>query len=133
MSQFSEIIASAYTLLRSAAGETVTYHRGEHSVSLDAVPGATVYDATVGDDVTVEGRTRDYVIVAADLVLDDEQVMPERGDTIRHEINGDVHVWEAIRFGEQVWCYSDHGQTAIRVHTRLKSIETEEESESEEE
>ena len=125
-SGFQQAVAGAYNSLRAAAGVHVTYHRATAWVRLCAVPGKSDFGATVPEQAAVvEFRSRDYIVRTADLVIGGVQVTPQRGDLVKEEVGDKVHVHEVIRPDDgngQPWRYSDHGRTAIRVHTKLKEI-----------
>jgi hypothetical protein len=101
----------------------VIYRRGgggEASLVLPATVGKTVFK--VADDY---GRfqyieSRDYLISAADLVLNDARILPEPGD----EIVEDGFVYEVMApNNEPEWRYSDSCRNTLRIHTKLTGKE----------
>ena len=77
---------------------TVTYVRGAESLEVAATIGRTKYQTDDGTAVRIEFTDRDFLIRAADLVLDGQPSEPERGDLIR----------EGTReFAVLDWRYSD--------------------------
>ena len=73
---------AAKAAFRTAGGETVTYARGEDSVSLAAIRldrGADVVDT---EGVYSRATEIAFYVDQADLVLDEVEVEPARGDTI---------------------------------------------------
>lgn len=94
----------------------VIYRRGGNSAEALATVGKTVFKVT--DDY---GRfqyieSRDYLISAADLVLNDAKILPEPGD----EIVEDGFVYEVMApNGEPEWRYSDGCRRTLRIHTKL--------------
>jgi len=104
--------------------KTVTYKRGDSSVQIAATPGSTV--ARLPDAYGMEIRVvmRDYLITAADLVLDGQTVEPEPGDQVEEIIGSKTYVHEVTSPGadEPCWRYSDPYHNTIRVHT--KHVET---------
>ena len=62
---------------------TVMYVRGNVQVAVPATIGRTKYEADDGHVVRVEFTDRDFLILAADLVLDGQATEPQRGDLIR--------------------------------------------------
>ena len=103
---------------------TVSYRRGEDSVDVRAAIGRTVFE--VEDSVGVLERTesRDFLIPASDLVLGDEQVLPQQGDRIAETQDGKVYVYEVMAPGrEPCWRFSDPYRRTLRIHT--KQVDTE--------
>jgi len=99
---------------------TVTYRRGSLSVEVLATVGATGFEADDGSGIVVEMQVRDYLIASADLVLDGEKTLPERGDEIVEILDDVTHVYEVMDLGPEkhaVACDPD-GRT-LRIHTKL--------------
>jgi hypothetical protein len=98
----------------------VIYRRGGDSAEVPATVGKTVFKVT--DDY---GRfqyieSRDYLISAADLVLNDARILPEPGD----EIVEDGFVYEVMApNNEPEWRYSDSCRSTLRIHTKLTGKE----------
>ena len=98
----------------------VIYRRGGDSAEVPATVGKTVFKVT--DDY---GRfqyieSRDYLISAADLVLNDTQILPDPGD----EIVEDGFVYEVMApNNEPEWRYSDSCRNTLRIHTKLTGKE----------
>lgn len=120
-------IASAFTAIRQVAGTTVTYVRGNSAVQLSSVVGRTDFRADDVDEVIAEYRSKDFCFKTCEMVLNGQQITPQRGDLIREEVDGGiVNVYEALRpdGGEQVWRYMDHDGAMVRVHTKLREVQT---------
>jgi len=103
---------------------TVTYRRGASTVEVLATVGATRFEADDGSGMVIEMESRDYLIAAADLVLDGQQVLPERGDQVLETRDGVTHVYEVMDLGPEkhfVTCDPD-GRT-LRIHTKFVGIE----------
>ena len=94
----------------------VFYRRGGDTSEVLATIGKTVFKVT--DDY---GRfqyieSRDYLISAADLVLNDTIILPEPGD----EIIEAGFVYEVMApNNEPEWRYSDSYRQTLRIHTKL--------------
>lgn len=106
-----------------AAGVSVTYSRGNDSVSLTAVVGRTLFSSvspgTGNGRASVEWGDRDYLIRVADLVLNGSPITPQKGDQITHTVNGVSLVFELMTpTGEPAWRYSDELRTTYRIHTK---------------
>lgn len=89
---------------------TVTYVRGEIEVAVPATIGRTKYEADDGHVVRVEFTDRDFLILAADLVLAGQPTEPQRGDVIREG----SHEFEVLD-----WRYSDPYRQTLRITTTL--------------
>jgi len=103
---------------------TVTYRRGASTVEVLATVGATRFEADDGSGMVIEMESRDYLIAAADLVLDGQQVQPERGDQVLETRDGVTHVYEVMDLGPEkhfVTCDPD-GRT-LRIHTKFTGTE----------
>jgi len=116
----TDLIKNAMAWLEAQRREhlaiSVIYRRGEGAVELPATVGKTVFK--VSDDY---GRfqyieSRDYLIHAADLVLNGQTVLPQSGDEITE--NGFVYEVMAPN-GEPEWRYSDSYRQCLRIHTKL--------------
>jgi hypothetical protein len=124
MSSFTSAVTNALRSISNVAGTEITYARGNDWIRLTAVPGKTIFDSDETNNVVGEFRTRDYIIDASTLLLNDVLTTPLRGDLITEVINGITNVYEVNRpdgGNDQPWRYSDYGQSFIRVHTLLKS------------
>ncbi len=87
---------------------TVMYVRGNVQVAVPATIGRTKYEADDGHVVRVEFTDRDFLILAADLVLVGQPSEPQRGDVIR-EGNREFEVLD--------WRYSDPYRVTLRITT----------------
>lgn len=102
---------------------TVTYRRGEHAVQVQATIGRTVFRLNDAYGATVRHVSRDYLIRAADLVLDGQRVEPKRGDQVIEVDNAGIeHTHEVMgpgaSGGEPDWRYSDPQRSGLRIHTK---------------
>ena len=106
------------------AASTVEYVRGSRSVELPATIGRTTFEVDDGYGVLVRHESRDFLILAADLVLDAEQMLPERGDRIRETQGDTTFVYEVTAPGkEPAWRYSDPYRKTLRIHTTQIDVE----------
>jgi len=110
------------------ATRTVTYQRGDpgmggSSVDLSATVGRTEFEIDDGAGALIKIESRDYLILAADLVLDAEQTVPKQGDIIRETQGAKVYVHEVIApggvSGGAHYRYSDPYRKTLRIHTKL--------------
>jgi hypothetical protein len=115
--------------MKQAAGFSVTYTRrdkkGQNPRTCDDLTvwlGNTTFTGLMESNISVQRGERDYLLAAADLVLEPDSTNPEpttpqRGDRI---VEADGTEWEVASPAaeEPVWRYSDHYGHCIRVHTR---------------
>lgn len=111
--------------LKQHAGESLVYSRGVHSVTLTAPLGKTLLSLSDGRGGNrLEWTDADFLITAADLVLEGEQVTPERGDKIRWVSGGDTLVFEVMaNGGEPPWRWSDEHRQVMRIHAKQIGVE----------
>ena len=106
------------------ATRTVTYERGVESVSLAATIGRTIFEVDNGHGVLERIESRDFLVLAVDLVIAGSSVLPQRGDRIRETQGVTTYVYEVMSPGkEPQWRWSDPYRKTLRIHT--KQIDTE--------
>ncbi|GIX05043.1 MAG: hypothetical protein KatS3mg114_0912 [Planctomycetaceae bacterium] len=88
---------------------TVTYVRDDLQIEVAATIGRTKYETDDGTAVRVEFTDRDFLILAADLVLAGQITEPARGDLI-HEGTREFEVLD--------WRYSDPYRQTLRITTK---------------
>ena len=103
----------------------VTYRRGALSASVQATIGETVFRLSDPLGAEVRHVRRDYLILAEDLVLDGQTVLPERGDRIEETEGSETQVHEVMGpgGGEPDWRYSDPYRKTLRIHTKHVATE----------
>lgn len=102
----------------------VVYQRGAQSVEVQATVGRTVFEAADAYGVVERTESRDFLILTADLVLDGQVVLPERGDRIRETQDGKVYVYEVMAPGkEPCYRFSDVYRQTLRIHTKQVAAE----------
>jgi len=107
------------------ASRPVIYHRGESNVEVPASIGRTVFEIDDGLGILERTESRDFLVPAASLVLNDTQALPERGDRIRETIGSVTFTYEVMAPGkEPPWRYSDAYRRTLRIHTKLTGTET---------
>ena len=100
------------------ASRPVTYQRGRRSVAVAATVGRTVFELDDGTGAVLKVESRDYLILAADLVLDGQRVLPAKGDRISESQDGQTFVYEVVSVGDEpCWRYSDPYRKTLRVHS----------------
>lgn len=119
-----DAILQAMTAARQAASADITYRRGESETELTAIVGRTPFEQVNESGVVTRFESRDYLIIATELVIDDEQTLPAIGDQIREIVGNEVQVYKVLEMGGQPhWRYSDQFRTTLRVHTKHVSTE----------
>ncbi len=109
---------------REHLSHEVTYRRDDLSVQMPATVAATRFEVDDGTGIVVGQEMRDYLIAAADLVLEGEQVLPERGDEIVEVLDGRTHVYEAMDLGpDRHYRFCDPDRKTLRIHTKHVSSE----------
>lgn len=105
--------------LKAHASRQVTYRRAAASVTLTATVGSSLLKVASGSygEMQLVRTDRDYLIDAADLVLNDTVVEPAAGDQIDDDTDGRTYEVLAPR-GEPPWRYSDNRRTILRVHCK---------------
>jgi len=103
---------------------SIVYLRGADSVQVKATVGRTVFRVDKGYGVLERIEARDYLILAADLVLSNAPVLPKAGDKIREVEDGRTFTYEVLAPGnEPCWRYSDLYRVTLRIHTKLVRTE----------
>lgn len=97
----------------------VTYRRGESTVDVAATIGKTAFEIDDGQGVIQRIESRDFLVLAADLVLDSVTTLPQRGDVIEEPAGNITLLYEVMAPGnEPCWRYSDAYRQSLRIHTK---------------
>jgi len=117
---FQSLISAGLAAVREVAGLAVIYRRGAVDVDMTATPGRTQFSVDGGAGVAVTGECRDWTVAAADLVIDGEVALPERGDRIILEVGGVITTYEVCDLGgERHYRPCDNLGVYLRIHTRI--------------
>lgn len=109
----------AFQVRRLVAAVDITYSDGTYSVTLSAIVGETRQAVTnVGGAIIEELRTRDYLVLVSELILNSAVVLPGRGDIITESGKNYIVTAEGA---EPHYVYSDHGEKILRIHTLEKN------------
>ena len=102
--------------------QLVVYQRGPDTAQVPATIGTTVFQVDDGAGALIRVESRDYLILAVDLVLGGQAVLPKRGDRIRETSGAVVIVYEVMSpgdsGGEPCWRWSDAYRQTLRIHTK---------------
>jgi hypothetical protein len=106
--------------------DDIEYFRGASSVlgGLSAANGSTTFEE---ESSTVAGlilrvESRDWIVKAADLIIDAERTLPKEGDLVKRTEEGKLFTFKVLSFaGEPVFRFTDSYRTSLRIHTKLIS------------
>lgn len=97
----------------------VTYCRGAATAEVRATIGRTVFEVSREYGVFEKYISRDYIIAAGELILNNDPVLPARGDQIRETQDGKIYMYEVMAPGnEPCWRWSDSYRRSLRIHTK---------------
>ena len=99
---------------------SIKYVRGLDSVTVNASIGRTVFKVDDGFGRIERTQSRDYLILATELILNALPVLPERGDHIEENTGVVTYIYEVMAPGkEPEWRWSDAYRNTLRIHTKL--------------
>ncbi|MBU0639323.1 MAG: hypothetical protein KKB50_10700 [Planctomycetes bacterium] len=102
----------------------VTYLRGSDSVDLAATIGRTEFEQADEYGIVHRTESRDFLVLAADLVLAGKAELPRAGDRIRETVGDQIFIYEVMApSGEPPWRYSDPYRRTLRIHTKHVDME----------
>lgn len=107
------------TVRKAHMATSVTYTRGANSVTLSATLGATTYETADEAGVLVQSKGTDFIVSAADLVLNSVLELPEIGDQIRIAQGGVTQVFQVLPVGDagHYRLVDPHGRM-LRIHAK---------------
>ena len=108
--------------LKAHASHEVTYVRGVQRLPLSATIGQTAFEIDELGGIRVEHSDRDYIVTAADLVIDGRVVEPDRGDTIEESVGSETHVYEVMAPGSIQPYKLDATGTLLRIHAKKVKV-----------
>ena len=112
--------ASAFlsTMRDRHMAKQVVYRRGTSTVDLPAMIGKTTFE--IANQFGVELiESRDFLIAAFALVIDNNATLPADGDRIEEIIGGVVYIYEvSAPAGLAMWAWSDPYRQTVRIHTK---------------
>jgi hypothetical protein len=98
----------------------ITYRRGDYIAKVPATIGKTLFRIEDEYGRVVRYESRDFLITASELILDENVVLPERGD----EIIDEGFIYEVMApANEPEWRYSDSFRNTLRIHSKLTGRE----------
>lgn len=97
----------------------VTYRRAQSVLVVAATVGKTAFEIDDGQGVIQRIESRDFLVLAADLILDATVTLPQRGDVIEEPAGAVTLLYEVMAPGnEPCWRYSDPYRQSLRIHTK---------------
>jgi hypothetical protein len=105
--------------LKAHVSTPVVYDRGGQTVTLDATFGRTDAERVDENGVGIREEIVDFLVTAADLVIDGAAVLPKRGDAIRYTDGAVEKTYEVMTVGEGHYRPADPFGTMLRIHTKL--------------
>jgi len=116
---FQNAAAAALAAVRRLAGVSATLKRGASAQAITATVGKTVFKAEAaaqGPASIRDTQARDYLLPAAEYLVDGVAVLPQLGDQI---VEG-AATFEVVSLdSEPPYRFADPGRTWLRVHTTL--------------
>lgn len=107
--------------LKSNAGASVEYRRGNATATVTAVVGRSVFESQDQSGVSETWESRDYIIKAIDFPHSE----PLRGDRIVETLDGVSVVFEVVSpRGVPLFHHGDPFHQTIRVHTSRVGVAT---------
>lgn len=108
------------TRLKAVAGLSVTYARGSDSVAVTASAAFHEYQIVDEEGFSASVLVRDYLLHAADLIIDGSVITPRAGDTITETINGVSQTFEVMPLDERRREYEplDTDGVLLKLHTK---------------
>ncbi len=120
MTKLDEIISDNFETLKTLSGVSIRYVREDSSVEMIAVAGSTDYAIEELSGLLESIQSRDFLVLASELVLGGSPVLPERGDEVREVLpNGEELIYPVMSpSGSRHYEYSDPYRVVIRIHTK---------------
>lgn len=117
MSLLREALAAHGRRLETAAGENVTYARGNVQLTgVVAVRTQTRFEELRGEmDATIAARSISFLIDPAALIIDGDRIEPQRGDVIVTSDGGAFDVLPGA--DDKHYEQTDQYATRYRIHT----------------
>lgn len=122
MSVLENVLAVGLQAGLSLAATSLTYTQGDNTIAdLEGTQGSTDWRTTDSDGFPLRKTSVDWLVKAADLVIEEVAILPKRNDLITRIIGGVSRVYQVLPFGddEQEYRFMDAGRTMLRIHTKL--------------
>lgn len=104
---------------RSHLAQPITYEQAGQSVEVLATIGQTLFELVDDYGVRQQVQSQDFLVCAADLVIGGQEVLPKRGDRVRHSLGQISRVYEVMAPGKEPhFRFSDPYGRTLRIHTK---------------
>lgn len=122
----TDMLASGVAFLdaqrKASMSQTIEYERDGDFVSISATLGATDYEVSDENGITMQAKSMDFIVSAGDLILSSVPIRPLIGDEIRLP-QGDVTLlFEVVELnGREHFVEDGFGQT-FRIHANQVGV-----------
>ena len=111
---------TAFRALRKMQGVTANYSRGaETSADLVVVPGNRFATVENSEGQIVQSRARDVLILASELIVGGQRILPDRHDKIEIKDSAGMVIQTMLVDTSPAYDDSDAFGVVIRVHAKL--------------
>jgi hypothetical protein len=112
-------VALLASILKDYESVAVTYNRGQGSVSIAATRQMHQYEVVDAEGFGITMLSRDYIIQAADLILNGSEVTPRPGDRIVETIRSVSETFEVMAIGQmKEYEPLDTDGVMLKIHTK---------------
>lgn len=117
---FADAVARALRTAKNLTGLEVVYRRGSDAVPLKATKTRPAVDQDRAEGVTIDADAADWLIEAADLVIDGKRTKPAERDLIEYLAGSVKETYRVMpTTGESHYEPVDPWNLSWRVHTKL--------------
>ena len=109
--------------LHKFSSQAVIYVRGTVRLSVQAVTGRTITEDLTGE-VSVQSRSKNFIVLASDLAIRGARFLPDEGDTIEwlKVTDSKTRTYTIMPVGGNWYEEADGFDDAYRIHTKLTKI-----------
>ena len=108
--------------LKASVSQPIALRRGSVAIDLSATLGSTEWTSDQLEGISETWESLDFLVEAADVVLDGERIEPRSGDKIEHCTGGTTVLYEVLsQPGVPPFSYSDPNRVGLRIHTKRVS------------
>lgn len=104
---------------KASMSQLVTYERGGDSVQVSATLGTSDEEVYDQSGTSMHAKRTDFLVTAADLILDGELTTPLSGDRIIH--GGKIYEVMALSDGRHYVAFP--GDVTLRIHAKYVDVE----------
>ncbi|MFH1302334.1 MAG: hypothetical protein ABIK07_14835 [Planctomycetota bacterium] len=121
MSVLENVLAVGLQAGLSLTATSLTYTQDGTPIDINGTQGSTNWRVMDRDGFPLRKTSVDWIVKAADLVIDGVPVLPKRNGLITRVLGGVSRVYQVLPFGddELEYRFLDTGRTMLRIHTKL--------------